>query len=48
MTLREVIVSMLQALDDKQDYVVCLARIGHNVTFEIETFAEGLCDSLNC
>jgi len=47
MTLRELIVSMLKATDEREDYVVCLNRIGETVSFQIETFAEALCDSLN-
>ena len=48
MRLRDMIVSVLQAQDDKQDYLICLDRIGLTVSFELEVFAERLCDSLIC
>lgn len=48
MKLRDVLVSVLQTLDDREDYLIGLDRIGMTVSFELEVFAERLCDSLIC
>ena len=48
MKLRDMIVIVLQAQDDKEDYLICLDRIGRTVSFELEMFAERLCDLLSC
>lgn len=48
MKLRDMLVSVLQAQDDKEDYLICLNHIGMTVSFELEMFAERLCDSLTC
>lgn len=46
MKLRDMIVIVLQAKDDKDDYLICLDRIGRTVSYELEMFAERICDSL--
>jgi len=48
MKLRDMIVIVLQAQDDKEEYLICLDRIGRTVSFELEMFAERLCDLLSC
>lgn len=48
MKITEMILSVLQAQDDNEDYLICVDRIGQTVSFELETFAERLVDSLMC